>query len=70
MYNNDEAMVMNVIRSVYEDENESDVGLLGPALHEAAGKGNNGTFDILLNPGADVHSADKASKDCSAESSS
>jgi hypothetical protein len=38
---------MNVIRSVYEDENESETGLPRPALHEAARKGNNGTFEIL-----------------------
>ena len=54
-------MVMNVIRSVYEDEmNQRQV--LRPALHEVAGKGNDGTFEISLNPGADVHSVDKALK--------
>jgi len=48
-----------VIRSVYEDENEPKAGLLQPALHKAAGTENDGTFEILLNHGVDVHSADR-----------
>jgi ankyrin repeat protein len=34
-------------------------GLLQPALHKAAGKGNDGMFEILLNRGADAHLADR-----------